>query len=341
MDRAVIADELTDWIPIRVYWQDERLLVDWCRLDGEGFHEPFFDDTVRRLLQRPFNLLFRRQTSIEALSEFRAARPGLTPTGFIFHTSRCGSTLMAQMLAALPENVVISEADPIDSVLRARYQDSALTGEQRAEWLRGVVSALGQRRRPEHSHLFIKFDSWSLLELPTIRRAFPSVPWVFVYRDPVEVLASHMRQPGVHMVPGMIEPEVFGLMRADLVEMRAEEYRAQVLRTICEAALRNYDDGCGALVNYVDLPQAVWSCAAPHFGLTWTDAERTMVSEAAGPDVKNPWRQFQPDASAKRREASDALREITARWVLPAYDRLETLRSSHRATASLSGDQRS
>ena len=66
-------------------------------------------------------------------------------------------------------------------------------GEQRIEWLRGVVSALGQPRLGTEKHLFIKFDAWKVLDLPLIRRAFPAVPWIFLYRDPVEVLTS---QPG-------------------------------------------------------------------------------------------------------------------------------------------------
>ena len=32
--------------------------------------------------------------------------------------SRCGSTLVSQMLAALPQNIVISEAAPIDAVVQ-------------------------------------------------------------------------------------------------------------------------------------------------------------------------------------------------------------------------------
>jgi hypothetical protein len=36
------------------------------------------------------------------------------PDGFVFHMSRCGSTLVAQMLAVVPDHVVVSEAEPLD-----------------------------------------------------------------------------------------------------------------------------------------------------------------------------------------------------------------------------------
>jgi len=325
-------ESLTNWIPIRVYWQDAQLLVDWCRFDHDGFREPFFDDTVQRLLRRPFNLLFRRQTPVERLGDLCASRPGLSPAGFIFHMSRCGSTLMAQMLAALPQNVVISEPDPIDSVLRAHYKDPAIADEQRTEWLRGVVSALGQQRTPEQAHLFVKFDSWSIVELPLIRRAFPSVPWVFLYRNPVEVLASHLRQRGVHMVPGMIEPQLFGLTGAQLAEMRAEEYCARVLGTVCKIALRHGQEANGLLVNYTDLPQALWSSVAAHFGLSWSAAERSILADAARRDSKNPWQEYQTPASSPAAKA--VVHEVCAQWVLPAYERLEDLRLARGSMCS-------
>ena len=41
----------------------------------------------------------------EALEERAASHPGVGPTGFIFHLSRAGSTLIAQMLAASGSNV--------------------------------------------------------------------------------------------------------------------------------------------------------------------------------------------------------------------------------------------
>ena len=94
-------------------------MLDWCRLGGRRFTQPFFDETISACLQRPFNLLFRRLTPIDALLEWQERSPAVPPSGFIFHMSRCGSTLAARMLAASPRNIVLSEADPIDSVLRA------------------------------------------------------------------------------------------------------------------------------------------------------------------------------------------------------------------------------
>lgn len=139
-------DQLAGWTPIRVYWEQSSAMVDWCYSGERRFTDPFFDQTIERCLKHPSNLIFRHQTPIETLGEYHEARPGLPPTGFIFHLSRCGSTLVSQMLAALPQNVVISEAAPIDALLRSRLRDHDVTDATRVAWLRWMMSALGQRR---------------------------------------------------------------------------------------------------------------------------------------------------------------------------------------------------
>ena len=149
-------------------------------------------------------------TPLDALAELQAADPGLPPTGFIFHMSRCGSTLVAQLLAALPQNIVISEAGPVDAVLRANWYDPNITSAQRIAWLRALLSAYARPRHGEQ-HFYVKFDSWHTLELPLIQAAFPDVPWIFLYRDPVQVLVSHQRQRGSQMVPDLLPPQWLGL----------------------------------------------------------------------------------------------------------------------------------
>src|SRR2546427_4873978 len=201
MDRLADSALLDGWIPVRLYWREGKPMVDWCYLGRRRFADSFFEQTLGECLRQPFNLLFRHQTPIEVLGQWNELRPGLKPTGFIFHMSRCGSTLISQMLAALPGNIVISEARPIDSTLRAQFHAADITNEQKIAWFQWMISALGQQRLGKEKHFFIKFDAWNVSELPLIRRAFPAVPWIFVYRDPVEVMVSQLNHRGVHIVP--------------------------------------------------------------------------------------------------------------------------------------------
>ena len=68
----------------------------------------------------------------------------------------------------------------------------------------------------------------------TQRRAFPNVPWAFLYRDPVEVLVSQMHQRGMQMVPEIVPASLYGLNGFDGGSI--DGYSAQVLAKICEAA---------------------------------------------------------------------------------------------------------
>jgi hypothetical protein len=326
--------DLTGWIPIRFFWEQGRPWIDWCYAGTRRFREPFFDQTVEQCLRLPFNLLFRRQTPVEVLADWQAVRPGLLPTGLLFHTSRCGSTLVSQMLAALPQNVVLSEAGPLDGALRAHLRAPGVTDEQRIAWLRGIVSALGQPRNPGEKHLFIKLDSWHTLELPLLLRAFPGVPWIFLYRDPVEVLVSHLRQRGAQMVPAVLDPASIGLDLAAAHRMVAEEYIAHVLARICETALYAQEQtGRGLLVNYSQLPAAAVAEVAAFFGMAWSAEERERMLGPAQFNAKNPSLFFAPDSAEKKQQATDRMRQAVDVRVRPAYDRLEVLRQA-RASVS-------
>lgn len=319
------AEQLRGWMPIRLYWQQSRALLDWCYLGERRFTEPFFEQTLDECLRRPFNQLFRHQTPIEILSELQEVEPGLYPTGFIFHMSRCGSTLVSQMLAALPQNIVISEAGTIDSVLRASYLNGGVTGEQQLEWLRRVVSALARRRHEYERNLFIKFDSWHTLSMPLILRAFPGVPWIFVCRDPAEVIVSHLRHPSGRMLSGMAETHLLGLEMETMARMPLEEYCAMVLSRICETALRHQANGNATIIDYRQLPEAVCSLLPDVFHVTYPESDLDLMRRASRLNAKAPSTLFAGDTEAKRRETTGAVREAADKWVGSLYQRLETL----------------
>jgi hypothetical protein len=315
---------LTGWAPIRLYWEAAEPKVDWCYLGNRRFTEPFFSETIENALRLPFNLAFRRQTSVDVLLEWQAQQPGVRPSGFICHMSRCGSTLLAQMLAALPRNIVLSEAGPIDGVVGVHRRNSTVTDSQRCAWLRAMISALGQPRNGE-THLFIKLDSWHLLDLPMIRQAFPDVPWIFLYRDPVEVLASQIRQRGSQTIPGAIDPGFLGTDIAGAVRMSPEEYCARLLGCLCEAALDHCGDG-GRLVHYRDLPAAAWSEIASYFAMPCGKAEIEAMRDKARFDAKTPGTFFADDRAQKQSAVTEMIRQMAATWLDPVYARLEAVR---------------
>jgi hypothetical protein len=326
MDRAsdlAKLPQLEGWLPIRIVGTRELPMVDWCHVGTRRLAEPFFEQTIEKCLRQPFNLLFRHQTSLETLTQWQEVRPGLLPSGFIFHMSRCGSTLLAQMLAALPQNIVVSEAPPIDGILRGRF--AGTTEEQKIAWLRGMVSALGQRRNGNEKQFFVKFDSWHTINLPLIRRAFPDVPWIFLYRDPLEVMVSQLKQGAMHTVPGLIDLELPGLDGAAGAQMPAEEYCARVLSQICASALEQLHSG-GRAVNYRDLPDAVWTSLREYFNLDCTAEDLDRMRHVTQFNAKNPSLFFTAKSAEEKEAANPLVREMSTRWIEPIYRELEARR---------------
>lgn len=307
------------WRPAEATRTDGELVLDWVRF-GRRLTGPFYGDDVARARRRPLNRLAAFRTPLAGLESWATASPPRAPDGLIFHMSRCGSTLAARMLAASPAHVVVSEAAPLDAVVRLASLDEAA----RVDALRAMVAVLGQAHAGER-RLFLKLDSWHVLDLPLFRRAFPDAPWVFLYRDPVEVMVSHLRLRGMQMVPDLVPPATFGLDLGD--EPPDEDYCAQVLAAVCEAAVRGHGRGGGLLVDHGQLPDALFTAILPHFGVAVSPAEAQVMREAATRDAKAPNQAFRPDAADKQRAATAAVRAICERRLDGVYARLEALRT--------------
>jgi hypothetical protein len=320
------------WLPVAASWRDDTLWVDWSHFGDRPLREPFFADSVQRCLDRPFNRLFRYGMAIDRFPEWLQAHPHLEPDGFIFHMSRCGSTLVSQMLGALPGSIAISEAGPIDAVVNARRERPDLSEEQQVLWLRWIIGALGQARRGDERHFFVKLDAWHTLDLQLFRRAFPAVPWIFLYRDPIEVLVSQLRQPGIHMIPALVAAERFGLTPEESWQAPAA-YRARVLASICEPIARCEAIDRGLLIEYRQLPAALTTSIMPHFGMVGDERDRAALADVASRNAKTPGFAFTSDSAAKQQEATTTVRELAEQWLGELYRRLDAKRLGEQAMA--------
>jgi hypothetical protein len=213
---------------------------------------------------------------------------------------------------------VLSEPPPVDSILRARFQPAGVGEQELARWVRATILALSRPRL----RTVVKFDSWSTVDLPVVRRAFPGVPWIFVYRDPADILASQLRQRGAQMIPGLLPPELFGLDLEEAAQVPPEEYCARVLQAIMEAGIAEHErDPAQSLVaNYRSLPHLVADRVMPLFGLELGAGDQTRMADVARRDAKNP---VLPYALEQRPAPSPAAVEAARRWAGPVYERLE------------------
>ena len=325
-----LADQLRDWVPIRMIWEGSEPALDWCYFGSIRFTDSFFEQTIGRVLRDPFPSLFRHHTRMDVAGELCGADPGILPSGFILHMSRCGSTLITQVLASLSSHIVISEAPILDDVLRAHYAHPEVSRDTYATWLRWIASALGRRRFPEEARFFVKLDCWHTCELPLLRQAFPGVPWIFVYRDPVEVMVSQLKEPARFTVPGYLDPRTIGLDPERLHGIPRHEYCARVLAAILEKAAQHAAEANDVLVEYRELPDAIWTKIGRMFSVNFTQEELATMRSAAKLDAKSPYFEFEPDSQRKQREASAPVREACRQWLDEPYARLESLRAAPR-----------
>jgi hypothetical protein len=314
------------WLPVGVVTQSDGVFVDWLRFGPEPLTEPFFEQSIRSALFRPFNRMFRyRMTLGDFIADARHQQTlgsGLPPRGFIFHMSRCGSTLVTRMLAALTKNIVISEAAPIDGAVQlGRMADSA---DLNIEILRAMILAFTRPRAGNERHAFFKLDCWHALSLPLFERAFPNTPWLFLYRDPVEVMVSQMRERGTQMVPAFLSLAEFGIDGSGIPD---DDYCAQVLGRICTAAADRLAarGSRGLAINYRELPDALPHRILPHVGVVYSPAELETMRRVTRYDAKLPQMKFASDGADKQQSASSALRAATEHHLGAAIRRLESL----------------
>lgn len=312
------------WLPTRSVPTAGAPAFDWLWVGSRKLVHPFFEDEVRRAGSLPLNWLLRIRTGLAELVAGAEGQASLPLKGMVFHMSRCGSTLAAQMLGAVPGHAVSSEPEPLDAVLRW-CAESGASLEQAIAAVRAMVAALGRDRGSGGTFHFIKMQVWHTLFLPLLRQALPEVNWIYLHREPVEVLVSLRDVPSPHIVAGMIAPGYFGL--AELPELPYNEFSAFATRQFAAAVPEQWHLGGGLVLEYPRIRAAMPSKVAAHFGLSLDEADRTLMHDAGKRDAKAPEAMFTEDSARKRAAAGPELTGIAEHWLGPVRERLVDLQN--------------
>src|ERR1044072_6022705 len=156
--------DLKGFLPVDAVVVDGRPGLWWLEMSGVSLAEPFFQQTVERAKRQGRE---ERFTEFDVLLQLEKQLESVEPTGFIFHSSRCGSTLVANACRAVSGAIVLSEANAVDKLIARFITDADNTVKESlySVFLRGVVHALAQRRTCQERHLFIKFACCSFAQL--------------------------------------------------------------------------------------------------------------------------------------------------------------------------------
>ena len=174
------------------------------------------------------------------------------PRLVVFHQSKCGSTLVANTLAALGR--VYSEPPALIAALLACEQHAVCDSEVQIQLVQDVFMLMGRTAKP--INMFYKIQSVGVRAIEVLRKAMPTTPWMFLYRDGVEILMSqfHPYQRRENIGPDFIPPCLRGRSKAtqhplllDVLAARnrtldtitREDYCAAHVASLAQAALHH------------------------------------------------------------------------------------------------------
>jgi len=317
-------EQLRSWIPIDAIIVDGKPAIEWMEVAEVEFSEPFFTETLARV-----DSSGRRQRFIadfDSLLQVEKIADTVLPSGFIFHASRCGSTLLANTCRALGKSIVISEAPVVDKLISRFFTDAQPQSAKEMlymAFLRAAIGALGQRRRGDEQHYFVKFTCTSTLQLSRVRRIWPTVPFVFLYRDPIEIIVSNLKSLPEWMNPKS-NPEtasrIIGSSVVELDRISAEEFCARALgRFFAEAqANRNSNLLC---LNYDQLNAKTLVDAIRFFGIEPSHEELDTIQATSRLYSKDSTAThlFRSDIESKRALATESVIEMAKKWSQAHY----------------------
>ena len=290
---------LTNWIPYQLSVIEEQLLFRWLYVGTHRFAEPFFEETIIHCKSHPVNATgWHSTTTLDGLIQAAHESVSVAPTAFIFHISRCGSTLLSQLLGLPERHITLSEMPLLDEILRLPYREPALvlSSDERDAALKAVIRLMGNQRTGHETRFFIKLDSWHLLFYDTFRRLYPAVPFILLFRSPDAVIRSHQKRRGMQAVPGLIEPELFGFDPVISQHMDLDHYTAAVLERYFQQmlAIREVDDNVH-LLPYQDSGVAMLEQLTTMGMMAASPAELIAMAQRSTYHSKYPDQPFQRD----------------------------------------------
>lgn len=251
------------------------------------------------------------------------------PAGFVFNVARCGSTLLANMLSGPSGCLTLKESSTVGVLLR-----EMLLAESDAErleietLLRQVIPlyaglglpAPGEPERlpgapgtpvapaSQPPRLFVKPHSLSSDAADALLRLFPQTPAIFLFRNPLEVVASML----AHAPYGDLYAQPRDTMVATFPQLAA--LPAGLSRTAFYAALWSLPVMAGLrlpaervlLIDYAELvgqPRSVIERLARHLGLPLDARAVEAMLAASGVYAKDASGQTAFDAGGRHRRS--------------------------------------
>ena len=331
----------------------------FCTLDWE-LHKhdpstyPMFRDLVDQSPQctkkhriSNVNIYDLVQLAREQDTNFPEKTKAMALSGVVFHESRCGSTLTANILAAVHPKAhrVYSESSPPISILGGSICGDNYSNCNRrtaASMLRDIIYLMSRTNQPlDEERVFFKIQSIGSRKLEIFTTAFPRTPYLMVYRDPVQVMMSHLKGGNIrsaNCVRGRGAPPISVIKtvkrytpHTSVKEIGSEDYCAAHLASITETMVHDRTE-YGLPINYGILTDTLYNDVLPY----WlnipklSEEQLETVQGVAAVYSKNRGGNrvagsFQSDSEHKEEMASAAVRSAAQTYLTPSYSELEEI----------------
>ncbi len=182
------------WVPIKFVKAGPHLLVHLVDPATINFNYGFISASLKAL---PDNANPQKILPLSKwLAETQIRQSELDTIGFIFHISRCGSTLLSQNLKAMGKFIVLGEPSFFTSI----YKDgSVISPGLQSDVAQKTLFCWNQWAQYENKQLIVKLTSTTLIHRERVNRDFPDSKTLFLCREPKSVVESLVRKP-----PGFI-----------------------------------------------------------------------------------------------------------------------------------------
>lgn len=268
----------------------------------------------------------------------------LEMSGTVFHQSRCGSTLVSNLLLASnpQEHRVYSEAIPPNHVAQACSDPLDCDTVKATQLLKDVFYLMGRSNNPNEKRVFYKLQAKPVKQIQLWTQAAPEAPWMFVYRDLVEVMMSYSKSKSKYEKcnrrrnnPDQFVRDILKKSGRSAKSLSDEELCAADLTSLCEAALKEHESNVkGTFVNYSSLPAAMWTSIVPDILKIPLNRDQIENMKSIGgvysksaPTSKKRWQEgssegFLDDSEKKRSKASPKIQNAADTFVSNTYGRL-------------------
>ncbi|MFM2017857.1 MAG: hypothetical protein RL007_1513 [Bacteroidota bacterium] len=191
-------------IPTRlIKLPDGTVGVRWIYIKDIQFTDPFFEGTIQRAMMLPLNSAGVKSVSTLAeLMRVGNLMPEVIPSAIIFHLSRCGSTLLSQMLGEDESNTMLAEVPILDQVLNAEQYGFQISHSDKRIYFGSIIRIHAGVFDETKKRLIVKADSWHILQYALLRDWYPQLPMFFLFRNPGAIINSHSKLVGMHAVRG-------------------------------------------------------------------------------------------------------------------------------------------